>query len=92
MVKGLLVFVLMCCVLLPTCAYAQSGQYAYDYQAQPEHGSFFPFDYGVFGCAYKLVIGVCKVGETIVFGRFGFKGLGEYLRVDQIFHENTPKY
>jgi hypothetical protein len=47
---------------------------------------------GIFGVVYKVVVGVGKAVEAVLFGRFGVAGLKDYFKPDRIFLQQRPKY
>ena len=87
MIKVISFFLVCIMVLMAVPAvYAQSieGETAGD-------GSFI-VNRGIFGVAYKVVIGVGKAVEAVLFGRFGIAGLKDYGKTDKLFLKQRPKY
>jgi len=72
------------CICLTTVAYA--------YNTALDGEGYYVINRGVFGVAYKAVTTVMKVAESILFGRYGVRGLTDYFRVDKYFLEQGPKY
>ena len=79
-----LVFIMS--VLVIPNVYAQSTQ-----GELGEPGSFV-LNRGIFGIVYKVIVGVGKTVEAILFGRFGAAGLKDYFQTDRVFLKNEPKY
>jgi len=79
-----LVFIMS--VLIIPNVYAQSteGEVA-------DSGSFI-LNRGIFGIIYKVIVGVGKTVEAVLFGRFGAGGLKDYFKTDRVFLKNKPKY
>ena len=89
MVKVLISFCLLICM---SFAIIPSFSFADETLASEEGAGNVIINRGIFGCVYQCVVGVFKVGEAIVFGRYGVRGLADYFRVDKLFHETKPRY
>jgi len=79
-----LVFI-MAVLIIPN-VYAQSTQ------GEVGDGGSYIINRGIFGVVYKVIVGVGKAVEAVLFGRFGAAGLKDYFRADRVFLKNEPKY
>ena len=83
MMKVISILVLVSIVAISTIAYAQDGD---------QSATHYVINRGIFGIIYKGVVSVLQVGEAILFGRYGIKGLNDYFRADKALYEKTPRY
>lgn len=66
--------------------------YAQSTESEVSSPGAFILNRGIFGVVYKVIIGVGKTVEAVLFGRFGAGGLRDYFKTDRVFLKNEPKY
>ncbi len=60
--------------------------------ASTEGEGLYVINRGIVGIVYKVITGACKVVEAVIFGRYGVRGVVDYMHVDKVFVKQTPKY